>query len=406
MKTTLPLLVLSISILSSCSSSYMAQNGEFDGVYDPGGDAVVYYETTTDEEDPLADYDYVDPDFDPNNMSDYEYSSRIRRFHSDSDFGYYDPYFTNMGYYNPNPGNFGTSIYSDVYGYGSPYGNGGFGNGWNSSAGWNSWSGWSFGIGYSWGNPYGSMYGYNPFGYNPYNPWNPWSPFGSFGNPYCPNYFNSYDITSYVYAPRGQSQPNQAGYVQNAYQGAIKSETITPPSFDELVASTEPSVGKQRTYKNDRPKVVSTSSNSTKRQRLEAAVNRSSQVQKNTTDKIVSRDIQTRANSYYLQMERFSRSQNGYLNRFENQGSRSQNNSFLQRLEQFGQQLNSETLQNNSRGWGESPSLNRNQGGNSPSFRSVTPSLKGSSPSFNRSGGSNSRGGGSSGGGSRGGGRR
>lgn len=384
----------------------MAQNGEFDGVYDPGGDAVVYYETSSEEEQPVADYDYVDPDFDPKNMSDYEYSSRIRRFHTDSDFGYYDPYFTNMGYYNPYPGNFGTSIYSDMYGFGSPYGNGGFGNGgfgngWNSSMGWNSWSGWSYGLGYSWGNPYGSIYGYNP-----YNTWNPWNPFGSFGNPYCPNYFNSYDVNSYVYAPRGQTQPNQAGYVQNAYQGAIKSGTITPPAVDDLIASRGPAIGVERTFKNDRPKVVSSSPTSEKPRTIESSVNRSGQVQKNSTDKLVSRDIQTRANSYYRQIERFSRSQNDYQNRSGNPGTRPQTNSFFERLEQFGQQLNGETFQNNSRGWGESPSLNRNQGGNTPSFRSTSPSQKSSSPSYYRSGGSNGRSGGSTGGGSRGGGRR
>ncbi len=407
MKKTLPLIVLCASILSSCSSSYLAQNGEFDGVYDPGGDAVVYYasESEQGQEEPVADYDYVDPEFDPSNMSEYEYSSRIRRFHSDADFGYYDPYFTNMGYYNPNPGNFGTSIYSDVYGFGGmPYGSG-FGNGWNTGMGWNSWSGWSFTLGYSWGNPYGPYGPMGGFGYNPYNPWNPfnpWNPYGGFGNPYCPNYFNSLDVNSFVYAPRGQSQPNQAGYVQNAYQGALKSGTITPPVYEELVASAEPVSRSTRTVKNESPTVVQSARGVSSRANLTSVNDRSTSVRKNTPERIESRDIQTRANSYYRQMERYARGQNEFLNRFERSGtpSRSQSNNFLERLEQATRQWNVESMPSNSRGW-QSPSLNRNQGGESPVFRGNNGG-SGSSPTF-RSGGTNSRSGGSSGGGSRGG---
>ena len=45
---------------------------------------------------------------------DYAYAARIRRFNSPyyNTWSYYDPYYTNMYYYNYNPYYFGTSIYS------------------------------------------------------------------------------------------------------------------------------------------------------------------------------------------------------------------------------------------------------------------------------------------------------
>ncbi|MFW6019427.1 MAG: hypothetical protein ACOCPM_02500, partial [Bacteroidales bacterium] len=98
-----------------------------------------------------------------NNYYDYSYSSRIRRFHSGNSmgFGYYDPYFTNMYYYNHNPYHYGTSIYYGYdfwyprrYGYYRPY----------YSSGWGYFGhGYGFGYGYS---PYYSGYGSYWSGYN------------------------------------------------------------------------------------------------------------------------------------------------------------------------------------------------------------------------------------------------
>ena len=51
--------------------------------------------------------------YDPDDYYDYSYSSRIRRFHNNyyTGWSYYDPYFTNMYWYDYCPSNWGLSIY-------------------------------------------------------------------------------------------------------------------------------------------------------------------------------------------------------------------------------------------------------------------------------------------------------
>lgn len=51
--------------------------------------------------------------YDPDDYYDYYYSSRIRRFHNNyyTGWGYYDPYFTNMYWYDYYPSSWGLSIY-------------------------------------------------------------------------------------------------------------------------------------------------------------------------------------------------------------------------------------------------------------------------------------------------------
>ena len=51
--------------------------------------------------------------YNPDDYYDYSYSSRLRRFHTDVSlgFGYYDPYFTNMYWYDYYPASWGISIY-------------------------------------------------------------------------------------------------------------------------------------------------------------------------------------------------------------------------------------------------------------------------------------------------------
>ena len=90
---------------------------------------------------------------------DYAYSSRIRRFHRNNSWGYYDPWYTNMYYYNYDPFYWGTSIYT---GYRPSY-NWGWNNGW-TNWGWNN--GWNNTYGYP--ACYGGGYGYGGFG-NSYN---------------------------------------------------------------------------------------------------------------------------------------------------------------------------------------------------------------------------------------------
>ena len=51
--------------------------------------------------------------YDPDDYYDYAYSSRLRRFHTNvyAGWGYYDPFFTNLYWYDYSPASFGISIY-------------------------------------------------------------------------------------------------------------------------------------------------------------------------------------------------------------------------------------------------------------------------------------------------------
>jgi uncharacterized membrane protein YgcG len=99
---------------------------------------------------------------------DYQYTSRIRRFHRPHHgFGYFDPVYVDMMYYDPffMPGPTTVLIYDNFYSF----------NSWNR---WNRWNRWNaFGpsivmVNNPW-NPW------NPW--NAWNPWNPWGPRAGFG---------------------------------------------------------------------------------------------------------------------------------------------------------------------------------------------------------------------------------
>ncbi len=143
--------------------------------------------------------------------NDYAYSSRIRRFHrNNSAWGYYDPWNTNMYFYNNDPFFWGTSIYAGGwpnYGWGwnNGWGGGGFGwnngwnNGWGGGFGWNNgWNnGWGGGFGWNngWNNGWGGGFGWNN-GWNNGMGWN-----GGFGMPVCygGGYYNTFDSNSGIY---------------------------------------------------------------------------------------------------------------------------------------------------------------------------------------------------------------
>lgn len=132
---------------------------------------------------------------------DYAYAARIRRFHSGVGFGYYDPWFTNMYWYNYDPFFFGTSIYVTYsWWYPSPWFR--YGWGWGPVWGWNwgwSWN-WGWNYGWGWGNSY--WLGYNHGYWNGY--WNGY--YNGLNNGIVSNYyFNSFDSNSWYYGPRGSS---------------------------------------------------------------------------------------------------------------------------------------------------------------------------------------------------------
>ena len=161
---------------------------------------------------------YHDQDYDMDNYYDFMYASRIRRFNNNSGngFGYYNPYYTNMYWYNNDPFMFGNSIYS-TYGFYNPYvpwGGPGLNIGWNNFGGFNMNNGfnpyaynnpWRWN---SWGyNPHVSPFAFNPYAYNPYG-----FGFGGYSNGFYngmayglmmnnmynnPVYYNSFDNNSY-----------------------------------------------------------------------------------------------------------------------------------------------------------------------------------------------------------------
>ncbi|MFT4543737.1 MAG: hypothetical protein ACI9EQ_000186, partial [Bacteroidia bacterium] len=130
-------------------------------------------------------YDDYDQDQD-----DFAYSSRIRRFHRNNTWGYYDPWYTNMYYYNYDPFFWGTSINTGW----------GWNNGWNNfgwNSGFNNW-GWNNG----WNRPFGvpACYGgFNSWGWN--NGWNAYNVgFNDGFNAGLANgYYNSFDSGSGIY---------------------------------------------------------------------------------------------------------------------------------------------------------------------------------------------------------------
>ncbi len=167
---------------------------------DESDESGLYYDEKTDT--------YYDADgnivqyqeFHIDNYYDYSYSSRIRRFHRDwVSFGYYDPYFTNMYWYNYDPYFYGTSIYM----------------GYNSlifpssyySWGYRPWGWAQYGYGWGYGNPWGGFWAGHQYGY--------WSGYhhgfwdgyygGLYGYPYGNYYYGNNETITASYGPRRPS---------------------------------------------------------------------------------------------------------------------------------------------------------------------------------------------------------
>jgi hypothetical protein len=209
--------------------------------------------------------------FDSDDYYDFAYSSRIRRFHNPMGFNYYDPWHTNMYFFNNDPFFWGTSIYMGYnfwnpspWGWGMGMGmgwGGGWGMGWGSGWGMGWGSGWGMGWGMpGWGMGWGMGGGYWA-GYN-HGYWN-----GFHHGLATTNYYNSFDRTiAHNYGPRGNTtgggssgrsatQPRSVGQL---YQSAIASEgtrsgtrtdvpsgsiTGVTPSRGSITESTAPARG-------------------------------------------------------------------------------------------------------------------------------------------------------------------
>lgn len=151
-------------------------NGQYDDVYyDPSKD-----KSTTEYNDKTEQENYNSGVYEKNEVNsesyddeliededyDYYYSSRIRRFHRNyivTDF--YDPYYMNMGFYDPylnDPFLWGNSIVFSYGGYYDPYRF----RRWNRYNRWSPfWNSWDWCNGYA---PYNPAFRYN---YGFYDPW-------------------------------------------------------------------------------------------------------------------------------------------------------------------------------------------------------------------------------------------
>jgi hypothetical protein len=144
----------------------------YDDATDEGYYADEYYDDEDNKSVIVNNYYNYDDDY------DYYYTSRLRRFHSPHHgWNYYDPFYTDLYYYNYDPFYWGVSIYSGFgysfgyrpyyyyhphyynpyYGYGGYYGYDYYGYGGYPYYG-SYWSGYSHG-GYYGGGYYGSGYG-------------------------------------------------------------------------------------------------------------------------------------------------------------------------------------------------------------------------------------------------------
>jgi len=144
--------------------------------------------------------------------NDYAYSSRIRRFHrNNSAWGYYDPWYTNMYYYNYDPFYWGTSIYVGAW---PNYGWGWNNCGWNGGFGWNN--GWNNGWGWNGGFGMPACYGGWGGGYwNGYNNgyWN-----GYYDGLAQGGYYNTYDSNSGIYYGHRGSTESAGNTIGTGYR--------------------------------------------------------------------------------------------------------------------------------------------------------------------------------------------
>ncbi|MEI6488282.1 MAG: hypothetical protein WCP52_04940 [Bacteroidota bacterium] len=225
--------------------------------------------TSSDNQGTTTINNYYDKPFNYDDYYDDEYAARLRRFHSPvGNYGYYDDYYTNSYWYNPNPYYYGSSIYMGYNFWGPSYNMYAYNPGFNmySNMGWgydpyyNPYGMYSnMGMGY---NPY--SYGYNPYGYG-YNPYMSGYYNGYNSGYYANNYFNSYDNNSY-YGPRKTTGGNGRRTAQpslgHRYMETVEAETNKP--FAETKGRTNNPYLKTTTvedYMTTRPAVHNTNTN-------------------------------------------------------------------------------------------------------------------------------------------------
>lgn len=160
----------------------------------------------SENEEAEEEYKYNPDDtvFNMDDYYDYAYAARIKRFHSPTIiYNYYDDYYTDLCWYDPDPMLWGTSIY---LGY----------RWWYPTYSYY----WTWNYGWGWHRPF---YWHNPWAYD-YYAWHhhPW------GYYHAPWYYNSWDRNSHFYnrpdynmsrSPRHNNRNTQTGFRYNNNTG-------------------------------------------------------------------------------------------------------------------------------------------------------------------------------------------
>lgn len=210
MKSPFLILFSFILIFSSCITIETTSSGFKDEIYYTSDNyAEVAEQEATEirieeevaEEEYSEEENYVD-EYASDDYYDYQYSSRIRRFHGPSfGFGYYNNYFTNSFWYSSNPLHCGVSIY---YGY-------------------NFWDPFYY-------DPFYHSYAYSPFYYQPFYHHHHHGYYGHHGYhghhggllAYAPTYYNSYDNNSIYYGPRENNKNKTPERFASLYREEVK----------------------------------------------------------------------------------------------------------------------------------------------------------------------------------------
>ena len=227
MKSTTIFSILSIILLSSCTTVYYTKNYE-DANYLTQDEFADYndYESIEEveiEEDNVVISDtsedgsvvnnYYGDYYKADDYYDFSYSARIRRFHRPIwSIGYYGGLYTDYYWYSYNPYHCGTSIY---YGYN------------NYDSFYSPYYSWGYSPYYSYYSSY--YYGYNHHHHNHYG-------YQNYNN-HVYSYNNSYDANSYHYGPRGSlsSRANTNRSVKSVINSKNSSINSTYNKFYQVV---------------------------------------------------------------------------------------------------------------------------------------------------------------------------
>lgn len=148
---------------------------------------------------------------------EYTYSARIRRFYSGLGFNYYDPWYTNIYWYNYDPIFLGTSPYV-TYGwwYHSPWI--GYSWVWGIGTSWVLYPGWPWYYNWVWIPRWNNVY-WNGYWNGYYNSLN----YGLFSN----YYYNSFNNNRWYYGPRNSSTVSGRGTIASGYRNLGKIHQTT-----------------------------------------------------------------------------------------------------------------------------------------------------------------------------------